>query len=83
MKTDRVLTTDEFFNEWATVPLHVDLPTCDARHIPIAEEKDADLRRNSRSCNCDRWGHPCPSCAEPKIQPPLGLPSSLPVKQLT
>jgi hypothetical protein len=65
MKTDRVLTADECFNEWGAVPMHVDRPTCDARHIPIAEEKDADLRRNARSCNCDRWGHPCPSCVEP------------------
>jgi hypothetical protein len=83
MKTDRVLTMDECFNEWGAVPMHVDPPTCDARHIPIAEETDADLRRNGRSCNCDRWGHPCPSCAEPKIQPRLELPSSLPIKQLT
>jgi hypothetical protein len=66
MKTDRVLTVDECLNEWGAVPMHVDPPTCDARHIPIAEEKDADLRRNARSCNCDRWGHPCPSCANPK-----------------
>ena len=83
MKTDRVLTVDECFSEWGAVPMHVDRPTCDARHIPIAEEKDADLRRNARSCNCDRWGHPCPSYAEPKIQPLLELPTSLSIKQLT
>jgi hypothetical protein len=34
-------------------------------------------------CNCDRWGHPCPSCVEPKSQTQLGLPISLPAKQLT
>ena len=72
MKTDRVLTMDECFNEWGAVPMHVVPPTCDARHIPIAEETDADLRRNGRSCNCDRWGHPCPSCVEPKIPTALG-----------
>ena len=83
MKTDRVLTMDECFNEWGAVPMHVDPPTCDARHIPIAEETDAGLRRNGCSCNCDRWGHPCPNCVEPKIQPQLELPPSLPAKQLT
>ena len=20
-------------------------------------------------CNCDRWGHPCPGCAERNVQP--------------
>ena len=83
MKTDRVLTMDECFNEWGAVSMHVDPPTCDALHIPIAEETDADLRRNGHSCNCDLWGHPCSSCAEPKIQPRLELPSSSPIKQLT
>ena len=63
MKTDRVLTMDECFNEWGAVPMHVDPPTCDARHIPIAEETDAGLRRNGCSCNCDRWGHPLPDRA--------------------
>ena len=23
-------------------------------------------------CNCDRWGHPCPGCHEPKVQPDAG-----------
>ena len=83
MKTDRVLTMDQCFNEWGAVPMHVDPPVCDARHIPIAEETDADLRRSECSCNCDRWGHPCPKCVEPKIQQQLELPPSLPAKQLT
>lgn len=83
MKRDRVLTMDECLNEWSAVPRRVDPPACDARHIPIAEGNDVDLGRNERSCNCDRWGHPCPGRAEPKIQPRLELPASLPVKQLT
>ncbi len=20
-------------------------------------------------CNCDRWGHPCPGCVQPNVQP--------------
>jgi hypothetical protein len=83
MKTDRVLTMQECLNEWGVVSMHVDPPRRDARHIPIAEEKDVNLGRNVRSCNCDRWGHPCPNCVEPKIQPRLQLPTSPPVKELT
>jgi hypothetical protein len=83
MKTDRALTMKECLNEWGAVPMRVEPPACNARHIPIAEKKDVEPRRNKRSCNCDRWGHPCPGCAEPKIQPRLELPTSLPVKQLT
>ena len=60
MKTDRVLTMDECLNEWGAAPMQVDPPACDARHIPITKEKDVDLRMNARTCNCDRWGHPCP-----------------------
>ena len=60
MKTDRVLTMDECLNEWDMVPTPMEPAGCDARHIPIAEEKDVDFKRNARSCNCDRWGHPCP-----------------------
>jgi len=83
MKTDRVLTMDECLNEWGAAPMQVGPPACDARHIPITKEKDVDLRMNARTCNCDRWGHPCPNCVEPNSQPQLGLPISLPTKQLT
>ena len=82
MKMDRVLTMEEFLDKWCVVPMRVDPPACDARHIPIAEEKDVYSGRNARSCNCDRWGHLCPNCAEPKIQPRLELPTSLSIKQL-
>jgi hypothetical protein len=60
MKTDRVLTMDEYLNERGMVPTRVEPAGCDTRHIPIAEDKDVDFQRNARSCNCDRWGHPCP-----------------------
>ena len=66
MKTDRVLTMDECLNEWGMVPTRVEPVGCDARHIPIAEEKDVDFKRNARSCNCDRWGHPCAGCLDRK-----------------
>jgi hypothetical protein len=32
-------------------------------------------------CNCDRWGHPCPRCVEPGVQPKANLPISLAVQK--
>ena len=81
MKTDRVLTMDEYLNEWGMVPTRVEPAACDARHIPIAEEKDVDFKRNARSCNCDRWGHPYPGCVDRGIIPKAKTPVSSPVKQ--
>jgi hypothetical protein len=83
MKTDRVLTMDECLNQWGAAPMQAEPPACDARHIPITKEKDVDVRTKARSCNCDRWGHPCPNCSQANTQPQLGLPISLPAKQLT
>jgi hypothetical protein len=31
-------------------------------------------------CNCDRWGHPCPSCLEYNVQLNADLPISSPAK---
>jgi hypothetical protein len=72
---------DECLNEWGMVPTRVEHAGCDARHIPIAEEKDVDFKRNARSCNCDRWGHPCPGCVEHIVQPKAELPVSIPRKR--
>ena len=49
MKTDRVLTMDEYLNEWGMVPTRVESAGCDARHIPIADEKDVDLKRGTHA----------------------------------
>jgi hypothetical protein len=57
MKIDRALTMEECLDKWCVVPMRVDPPACDARHIPIAEEKNVYSGGNARSCNCDRWGH--------------------------
>ena len=81
MKTDRVLTMDECLNEWGMVRTRVEPAGCDARHIPIAEEKDVDFKGNARSCNCDRWGHPCSGCVDRDIAPKAETPVSSPVKQ--
>ena len=83
MKTDVVLTMDEFLNACCAVPHHIKPPADGVRHVPIAEQKDVHIGNNGHSCNCDRWGHPCANCVEPKIQPRSELPAFLPVKQLT
>ncbi len=62
MKTDVVLTMDEYFNKCGGVPKPVNPPADDARHIPIPSEVDA--RSEEHGCRCDRWGHPSPGCLE-------------------
>jgi hypothetical protein len=32
-------------------------------------------------CNCDRWGHPCAGCNDPKAQPKAQFSISAPAKQ--
>jgi len=32
--------------------------------------------------NCDRWGHPCPSCDERKVQMKAQVPISSPAKSM-
>ena len=68
MKTDRVLSIDECLNEWGVVPTRVKPPACGARHVLITAEMKPVPRANARSCNCDRWGHPCSGCVERIVQ---------------
>jgi hypothetical protein len=62
MKTDVVLTMDEYLNACCVAP-GVKPPAKDARHVPITTEDDAD-RPREHGCRCDRWGHPCPGCVD-------------------
>jgi hypothetical protein len=73
MKTDRVLSVAECLNEWGAVPTRVEPPACGARHVPITADMKPGPRTNARSCNCDRWGHPCPGCDERDVQPKAAL----------
>jgi len=65
MKTDLVLTMDEYLNACCVAP-RVKPPAGEARHIPITEKTVVDPRPNEHGCRCDRWGHPCPGCVENK-----------------
>ena len=72
---------DECLNEWGMVPTRVEPAACDARHIPIAEEKHVGLKRNARSCNCDRWGHPYSGCGHSNVELKGERPFSLPLNE--
>ena len=63
MKTDVVLTMDEYLNR-CFVARRVKPPGKDARHVPITEEDKTDVHATNRGCRCDRWGHPCTGCTE-------------------
>ena len=64
MKTDTVLTMNEYFGACCIVPKHVNPPADNARHIPVTSEENIDRRNEDHGCRCDRWGHPCPDCLE-------------------
>lgn len=66
MKTDVVLTIDEYRALCCDVPKHVNPPARDARYIPITAEGDVELNTDANGCRCDRWGHPCPDCTDDK-----------------
>jgi hypothetical protein len=65
MKTDVVLTMDEYLAQCCALPKPVSPPMSDARHVPITAENEPHLGTEADSCRCDRWGHPCPECVEP------------------
>ena len=68
MKTDTVLTMNEYFGACCVVPKHVNPPADNARHIPITSEVDA--RSEEHGCRCDRWGHPdCLEERKPRLCP--------------
>jgi len=62
MKTDTVLTMNEYFGACCVVPKHMNPPADSARHIPVTGEDDIDPRNEELDYRCNRWGHPCPDC---------------------
>ncbi len=62
MKTDTVLTMNEYFDACCGVPKHADPPADNAGHTPITSEGDIGPRSEEHGCRCDRWGHP--ACLE-------------------
>ncbi len=64
MKTDVVLTMDEYLDQRCALPKPVSPPVRDARHVPVTAENDLDSGTDAHACRCDRWGHPCPDCVQ-------------------
>jgi hypothetical protein len=62
MKTDVVLTMDEYLVQSCPWPKPVSEPAPDARHLPITIEGDIGLKGELRARRCERWGHLCPDC---------------------
>ncbi len=62
MKTDTVLTMDEYFAACRPATKHLNPPADNACHIPITSEVDAWSEEHG--CRCDRWGHPSPGSLE-------------------
>ncbi len=65
MKTDVVLTTDEYLAQCCALAKPVSPPASDARHVPIGAEKEPESGTQAHGYRCDRWGHPCPDCVKP------------------
>ena len=64
MKTDVVLTMDEYLDQCCALAKPVSPPARDARHVAIAAENEPHSGRAAQGCRCDRWGHPCPDCVK-------------------
>lgn len=64
MKTDVVLTMDEFLHECRCAATNAKVPARNARRIPVEAPKDVEIEREGRGCRCDRWGHSCTECVE-------------------
>ena len=69
MKTDLVLTRDEYVNECCVPPRRVSPPAGNARHVAIKIQNNVDPEPATAGCRCDRWGHPCPDCHKHKTEP--------------
>jgi len=68
MKTDVVLTMDEYLDQCCVATKQVSPPAPDARHILITTREDLHTDKEAHGCRCDRWGHPCPGCLEREPQ---------------
>jgi len=64
MKTDVVLTMDEYLDQCCIATKHVNLPAPDARHILITVGDNPGSGEGLHGCRCDRLGHPSPGCRE-------------------
>jgi hypothetical protein len=64
MKTDVVLTMDEYLDQCCGLAKPISPSARDARHVPITAENELGSGTEAHACRCDRWGHPCPERAK-------------------
>jgi hypothetical protein len=69
MKTDVVLTMDEYLDQCCAPPKPVSPPAREARHVPITAEHAWESGTEAHGCRCDRWGHPCPGRVKSRHEP--------------
>jgi hypothetical protein len=65
MKTDVVLTMDEYLDQCRAFRKPVSPPASDARHVSITAENEPASGREAYGRRCDLWGHPCSECVKP------------------
>jgi hypothetical protein len=56
MKTDVVLTMNEYLDQCWIPPKRVIPPARDARHVPITAENELDSGTEAHGCTCDSLG---------------------------
>jgi len=64
MKTDVVLTMDEYLDQCCAPAKPVSPPARDARHVPITAENELNRGTEEHGFRCDRWGHLYPGCVK-------------------
>jgi hypothetical protein len=69
MKTDVVLTMDEYLDQCCAFPKPVSPPAPDARHVPITAENDLESGTEAHGCRCDRGAIRIPAASNPGTSP--------------
>jgi hypothetical protein len=67
MKTDSLLTMEQYLDECRLVPTLAKSPARNARHVLVEPARDVDLAIEPQACTCDRWGHPCDDFVDTKL----------------
>jgi hypothetical protein len=80
MKTDLVLTMDEYLAQCRIATKEVSPPSSDARHVLITTKHDIEFSTKAHGCRCDRWGHLRSDCIEHKPETRTASPDSRPAK---
>jgi len=67
MKTDSLLTVEQYLDKCRLVPTLAKSPARNARHVLVEPTSDVDLAIEPQARTCDRWGHPYDDCVDTKL----------------